>query len=404
MHNDELQTLVDSLAERLERSVAIDDPTVRLLAASRHFGDEDPIRIGSVMNRAVSPEVADRIAATGVAKATGPIRVAVDVEGCLPRICVPVRCDGALLGYLWLIDEIQSITDAELGLAQDTAERAGAVLFRRLLTEERSRARHEAILRELVASDPAARARAVDDLRAEQPSPDKARHYQVMAVQFDAQGSGPEAPREVALQAAIDDGLRMIPDDLTMVAATRSRAWILLPLSDSARPVEMDAIAERISLRFGALSRGTVQLVTGLGSVVDSLEQVVDSYHQALVAAKAAERIPTIGHIAHWDRLGPYKIFLELPLTVLQDAAEVAPLAELYRRDTGHIFVETLEIYLDTAGDARTTADRLWIHRASLYHRLSRIEQITGCDLNNGYDRLTLHLGLKLRALAAALK
>ena len=34
-----LQQLVDTLAERLGRSVVLDDPEVTLLAASRHFGD-----------------------------------------------------------------------------------------------------------------------------------------------------------------------------------------------------------------------------------------------------------------------------------------------------------------------------------------------------------------------------
>jgi DNA-binding PucR family transcriptional regulator len=44
----------------------------------------------------------------------------------------------------------------------------------------------------------------------------------------------------------------------------------------------------------------------------------------------------------------------------------------------------------------------LRVHRATLYHRLRRIEKITGCDLGHGDDRLTLHLGLKLLGLAAA--
>ena len=53
MSDGDLQSIVDDLAERLHRSVAIDDPAIRLLAASRHFGDEDAVRVGSVLNRAV---------------------------------------------------------------------------------------------------------------------------------------------------------------------------------------------------------------------------------------------------------------------------------------------------------------------------------------------------------------
>ncbi|MEV4939219.1 hypothetical protein [Streptomyces zaomyceticus] len=44
----DLQARVDEPAERLGRSVAIDDPLVRMAATSRHPGDEDPVRTGTL--------------------------------------------------------------------------------------------------------------------------------------------------------------------------------------------------------------------------------------------------------------------------------------------------------------------------------------------------------------------
>jgi hypothetical protein len=60
----------------------------------------------------------------------------------------------------------------------------------------------------------------------------------------------------------------------------------------------------------------------------------------------------------------------------------------------------TLETYLDLAGSAQRTAAALSLHRATLYYRLRRIEQIVGVDLEDGNDRLALHLSLKLARLA----
>lgn len=60
----------------------------------------------------------------------------------------------------------------------------------------------------------------------------------------------------------------------------------------------------------------------------------------------------------------------------------------------------TLERYLDSGCDARATAERLHLHRTSLYYRLGRIEELTGRDLSAGPDRLELHLALKLARLA----
>ena len=40
----EVLSMVDELGEALGRSVVIDDPAVRLICSSRHFGDEDKVR------------------------------------------------------------------------------------------------------------------------------------------------------------------------------------------------------------------------------------------------------------------------------------------------------------------------------------------------------------------------
>lgn len=50
--------------------------------------------------------------------------------------------------------------------------------------------------------------------------------------------------------------------------------------------------------------------------------------------------------------------------------------------------------------DAKTTAQRLQLHRTTLYHRLRKIEAIAGVDLRTGDDRLAMHLDLKLARLA----
>ena len=64
--------------------------------------------------------------------------------------------------------------------------------------------------------------------------------------------------------------------------------------------------------------------------------------------------------------------------------------------------VSTLETYLDLAGDAKATAEYLHLHRGTLYYRLDKAQRLAGIDVHNGYDRLAVHLGLKLARLAGA--
>jgi hypothetical protein len=126
---DDLQTFVDDLAAQLHRSVAIDDPSIRLLAASRHFGDEDSLRITSILNRAVPEEVSRPLLASGIGTWIEPGLAQPDVPGSQKRLCVPVRCKSLLLGFLWLIDTAENpLTASDIEKAENTAMRAGIVL------------------------------------------------------------------------------------------------------------------------------------------------------------------------------------------------------------------------------------------------------------------------------------
>lgn len=400
---DELQEVVDTLAERLQRSVAIDDPQIRLLAASRHFGDEDTTRVFSVLNRSLDPRLCEQILAKGIAQWTSPGVVVVPNEGTLPRLCVPIRCAGLLLGYLWLIDPDATLTEHDKESAREAAECAGVVLYRDLIVHERTRARHEAILWELVATDPAIRSQAVDDLRAEQLFPATAMHFQVLGVQH----RGAESPQTVAMEAALEDAQDTIAQycgaqGSALVAANKSRAWLVIAQPRPLSRRETETVCDRLTARFDQLTHHDGRLVLGIGGPVSRIEDIIESYRQAFLAVRAAQLVPSIGPIARWDELGPYALLMKMPAEDLLAAAQVPALAALEREDGQRGLVATLEAFLDNAGDVARTAGELKVHRATLYHRLKRIEAITECDLNRGEDRLTLHLGLKLRTLAAA--
>ncbi len=66
------------------------------------------------------------------------------------------------------------------------------------------------------------------------------------------------------------------------------------------------------------------------------------------------------------------------------------------------MLINTVEVFLDSAGDAQRAAVALHIHRTTLYQRLRRIEQLSGVNFKDGADRLTLHVSIKLAHLTGA--
>ncbi|MBB5935932.1 PucR family transcriptional regulator [Streptomyces zagrosensis] len=132
----------------------------------------------------------------------------------------------------------------------------------------------------------------------------------------------------------------------------------------------------------------------GVSDVRREIAELPAAWREARAAAQAARADERLGPVATWAGVGPYRLLTGLP-TAAPDPA-VRPLLE-----QGHAeLARTVEEFLDRAGQASRTAQALGIHRQTLYYRLSRVEQLTGLDLDTGEDRLLLHMALKRARLA----
>ncbi|WP_225099347.1 CdaR family transcriptional regulator [Streptomyces sp. CoH27] len=146
----------------------------------------------------------------------------------------------------------------------------------------------------------------------------------------------------------------------------------------------------------GAASRttgfpaGTGGFAAGVGRARSGLGELGAVWEEAVAAARAALAEPRFGPVAQWADIGPYRLLTALPPKAAHDPV-VGPLLSPAHRE----LARTAEAYLDCAGQAGRTAAALGIHRQTLYYRLSRVEQLTGLDLDDGEDRLLLHMALK---------
>jgi DNA-binding PucR family transcriptional regulator len=133
--------------------------------------------------------------------------------------------------------------------------------------------------------------------------------------------------------------------------------------------------------------------VAGVSDPRRGLDELPAAWHEALAATRAARADERLGPVARWSAIGPYRLLTALPPAGPEPS--VRPLLE--RSHAG--LARTAEVFLDCAGQAGRTAQALGIHRQTLYYRLSRVEQLTGLDLDAGQDRLLLHMALKAARL-----
>lgn len=372
-----LDDLVEDLARLTDAPCTLEDPDFRLIAFSDHRADDvvDSIRQRSILQRRSSEDVRSWFRAQGIEQAEGPLRTPGDADlGIVGRLCVPARHLGRVHGYFWLLDPDEHIDPATWPEAMRIAEAAARLLG----VAERRQAHRDAVFRDLVEGGQlAARESAVDLARA----------------------SGLDLAEPLTCALVERPGL------LDQVASRPSRAgvfWVRSGPDTVAAAVRAGLVADTTDLddlldtlglgrRLASLDDLTH---AALGPVVDGIDALPTAYRGARVGLRVARTRPP-GAVVAWDSLGPLAL-----LGVARDddlrAATVPPGVQRLLATAGADAVTTARTWLDEAGSASRTADRLAVHRQTVYHRLAQVEKVTGLDLSRGQDRLRLHLALEL--------
>ena len=398
---DELQRVAQALADRTGRAIAIDDPQMNLICHTAHDERVDPHRVASVMRMRAPDEVVAHAFAQGIATAEGPVRMpALPEIDLLPRICFPVRCQGLLFGYLWIIEPDGGLPEDEVQAAVAAAADAGQVLYRERLVDDLRDSRERELLRDLISDDPDVSTAAADLLVDEEMLPTDCSVAvlvtQVSSTERDDLGTTVHA----VLRRA---GRRATPLVSLSMARAGGRGVLLLAGRRAPAPGDLRAAAEQVRDELTKALGDSADVRVGIGPVVDGPHLATTSARRARETLDVAGKVIGFGSVTAWDELGVYRLLVQLPLANLTEDAIPDGLRTLIKQDSEGTLLETLETWLDEGCDSRRTVARLQVHRTSLYYRLGRIEEITGMSLNAGGVRLDLHLGLKLARLQGLL-
>ncbi len=398
--SEALQSLVDDLAEELSRSVVLDDPLIRLICSSRHFGDEDPVRIRGLLQGMADAEIIRYVLSQGVAQwVRADYLQGRDDLGLLPRYCVPVREKGHLLGILMVVVPDKSLTSAEVEAITRAGHAVAAQMYAERLASDVDEMKRQTLVRQLVGSDGTARVAARQRFLEDGVLPDAPHAVVTSVVVAGRQGATGEV--EIALRGALEALLRT-RTARGALAIEQDRAVLVQAFEREPTAEERAAQSQRIAASMATFLDPCWSTVVGVGGRQDGLGDAWISYGQARVAARAARRLPQLKGVGDWEELGEYAVLLQLPSSVLGESLVPKPLRRLLESHGTPRLEETLRCFLENAGSVPRTAETLQIHRTSLYYRMRQIQEITGLDLDNGAHRLVLHLGLRLRELLEA--
>ncbi|CAM5746473.1 hypothetical protein [Streptomyces afghaniensis 772] [Streptomyces afghaniensis] len=416
-HRGDYEELVNEISELLGAPATLENRDFELIAFGAYDSEGDldpsaldPVRTRSILTRRSTAAVRAWFEGFGITRATGPVRIPPTPEAGVyrGRICLPVRHRGVVHGYIWLLDDDPGPSERQLSAAMQVTARIGALLadeaqhgadlsreLRAVLTADRDWQRDMAIAELRTALGPRA-----DGLHAvlcvapwPTADPDDAPSVRTMpgatALCTVPWGASSQC---VAVLIRLRSADVLTP---ATTAATRLLERAGGPTGPDARGAATSPARATASGGRGAAGTGTRSPAAGLATPRSGLAELGTAWWEASAAARAALAEPRLGPVAEWASIGPFRLLTALPPDVAHDPAVHALLFPVHRE-----LARTAEVYLDCAGQAARAAAELGIHRQTLYYRLSRIEKLTGLDLDDGEDRLLLHMALKGARLA----
>jgi GAF domain-containing protein len=170
-------------------------------------------------------------------------------------------------------------------------------------------------------------------------------------------------------------------------AATRLKAW----LQELARQIHNEYNV-RLSIGIGNPCQNIQDYRRGFAEANEALQmgQSLSSERE-----QEAKLQPTV---THFNDLGVYRYLYKIAhMDDLRDVYQdqVARI-ESYDRRKNTELLDTLETYLECAGNLTKTSERLFVHRNTLIQRLERLQSLCDIDLQERSNWLTLQVAIKV--------
>lgn len=368
----DLFRLADAVAAVVDAPVTIEDVSSRVLAYSARQDLTDPARIATVLGRRIPDDVLAKFRSRGVfrelSRGRRAIFVPAQVDGTLPRLIVPIRMGGELLGSMWAVVNGQ-VSDERAAAFADAGPVVALHLLRRRTRTDAKRRRAGDVLRALLEGSTSPRVAAAELELDEGP-------HRVVAV--DAPGNPTDAEgARLALTERITAGFSRRP-----VTELHGVLYTLVPEDANSWP-ELCASLAAVGETGPLVAAGEPSELSELGRSRAQADETLGLLRAGLLPRRTASY---------------EQVWVTLTLHRAASAAsaarvvELGPLATLRELDTssGSAYLDTLYHWLRHPTDPRAASSELRIHPNTLRYRMRRIIELTGVDPEDPDTRMAL--------------
>lgn len=380
-----LEEFAEMVSYYLHCPVTIEDANHQLLAYSTHGDGTDKARISTIISRRVPEKLINRFWKDGIIPTLNqtrePVRVPEIKEFDLgSRVAVSIWKHQEVLGYIWVSDHLQKLSDTDLLLLKEAAATAKQELLKLSRQRKQTHKSRTELLWQLILGDESEQIHS--ELHLAQMQPDE----RVFVSLFVFEEQEEEARRHIdyMLQASYQDTIPLFLWDehqlvcLVKADGVQSRHYFLKKLTGQ--------LQERFVIK---------QKESCSGSYVAGFHHISESYQEAKQILSLKKRYPEELDTAHtFSDLGVFKYIDQIP-----QGTKVHPGVERiveYDKKQGTQLYETLVLFLKKDGNTNEVAKQLHVHVNTLTYRIKRLESIGRFLLKDPAQRMGLYLDLLL--------
>ncbi|GAA4619937.1 PucR family transcriptional regulator [Saccharopolyspora hordei] len=364
----DLFRLADAVADVVDAPVTIEDAHSQVLAYSARQDLTDPARVSTIMGRRQPADVLAKFRARGtfrkISKGSSAIFVPAQQDGTLPRLVVPIRMGGELLGSMWAVVPGEVSEERATAFA-DTAPLVALQLLRWRAVADAERRRSAEQVRLLLEGGEGWRAAANELAVPNEP-------HRVIAIEMPA-SAGPAEGHRLALWEWITRGIGRRP----LVTEIGTMLYAVVPDRDRGGWQELrSALASHDMTPRPLIAVGTAVAVAELHQSRSQAEELVS----LLRTGRLQERVAV--YEDYWHLL-----VLSRMAGAATDAGvgSLGPLSLLREHDRtqGTEYLETLRAHLRHPGDPRQASAELRVHPNTFRYRMKRLTQLVDIDLDD---------------------
>ncbi|MBG9769831.1 proline utilization transcriptional regulator PutR [Bacillus vallismortis] len=395
----DVDKLIDFISYELQKPVILESADFFLLAYNSYYINHfDSANQQTIFSKKCPVQIFERFLKDGVIEKLKtepePFRVnKIESIGLNQRVVVSAKHKGDVMGYIWVQELDENLTEEELDFLYETSFHVGKIIYKtNKLKQEKEEQAEDLIKRAIYEQFTSEK-----ELRREAERINTVLPSMFSVVILHAANGDGEAVEDLKENIRSYLNLR---DKVSHVLTIDSNIVIVVA-SFSQKSSVSSAASEFINklLTHFHFQKIPTPIYIGIGNEYDHLLKLGKSYTEALEVIKAAEITGNQENIPYeYAKLGIYRYLesIEQKNQYLEYENKDLALLKAKDQESSTELLKTLEIYLLNNCKTKPAAEQLFIHQNTLNYRIKQITEMTSINLSDFRTRCQLYLDLML--------